>query len=94
MPRRRRREVVEEPALADFQAALLTLIDEGVPLERLKAQLRAEPRFADYHDYVDSFDPRFVEMLRRLMKLWGRRGDPELQRLAARKGLGVVGQRV
>ena len=65
--------VPEHPPLADFQAALLELLDGPLTADEILARLRTDEVFAPYRDYIDTFEPRMVEVAAELTKKWGRR---------------------
>jgi hypothetical protein len=60
-------------ALADFQDALLNLLAEGLPVERIRERLRDDPAFAAFRDYVIAIEPRMLEVAVELVRKWGRR---------------------
>ena len=59
--------------LAAFQAALLELLAQGLSPEEVIARLRSDAAFAPFADYVETFEPRMVEVAAALVKKWGRR---------------------
>jgi hypothetical protein len=63
-------------ALADFQNALLELLDQGLPTERILAKLRDDPAFAAFRDYAAAMEPRMLEVAVELVRKWGRRSAP------------------
>ncbi len=63
-------------ALADFQDALLNLLDQGLPVERIREKLRDDPAFTEFRDYATAIEPRMLEVAVELMRKWGRRRTP------------------
>lgn len=63
----------QHPPLAEFQAVMLELLDDNLAPQEIVARLQADPRLADYHDYIATFEPRMVEVAAELIKKWGRR---------------------
>lgn len=59
--------------LAAFQAALLELLHSDLPPAHIVDQLRDDPAFDAYRDWVDTFEPRMVETAAALVKRWARR---------------------
>jgi hypothetical protein len=70
--------------LAAFQSALLELLDERLPLERVLERLRTDEAFRPFAEYVRRFEPRMVEVAVLLVKKWGRRHGQEGDRAAER----------
>jgi hypothetical protein len=66
------REPTEEE-LAAFQAALLALLDQRLPVEQTLARLRTDAAFRPFAAYVGRFDGRMVEVAGQLVAKWGRR---------------------
>ena len=63
----------DDEELAVFQAALLNLLEQHLaPTEVLRC-LRSDPSLAGFHDYIDSFEPRMIEVADALLQKWGRR---------------------
>ena len=60
-------------AVAGFQEALLNLLADGREPEAIRAKLRDDPAFADFREYVESFDPRMIRLAVELVNKWGRR---------------------
>jgi hypothetical protein len=60
-----------EADLAAFQRALLELLAEPLSPEEMMSRLRSDEVFAPYRDYIETFEPRFVEVAAALMKKWG-----------------------
>lgn len=60
-----------DDALAAFQAALLELLAQDLPVEEVMRRLRHDPAFERFRDYVDSFEPRMIEVAAGLVKKWG-----------------------
>ena len=65
------RQPDEDAGLAAFQAALLDLLDQRVGSEELLRRLRTDPRMAPYRAYLDTFEPRMVEVATALLAKWG-----------------------
>jgi hypothetical protein len=65
--------VQADDALAGFQAALLALLAEDLPVEEIQRRLRHDPAFERFREYVDGFEPRMIEVAAALVKKWGRR---------------------
>lgn len=63
-------------ALADFQNALLELLDRKLPTEHILATLRDDPAFAAFRDYATAMEPRMLEVAVELVRKWGRRSAP------------------
>lgn len=63
--------------LAAYQAALLEHLDRGESGEAILARLRLDPAFAPYTDYVDTFEPRMLDVASELVRKWGKRRAPD-----------------
>jgi hypothetical protein len=59
--------------VGEFQAALLELLAQDLPLESLQKRLQEDPAFAPFRDYVQGFEPRMLEVASLLIKKWGKR---------------------
>ncbi|MBI1831439.1 MAG: hypothetical protein HYR84_08320 [Planctomycetes bacterium] len=59
--------------LARFQAALLDLLFQDLPIDVVQARLQSDPAFADFRTYVDGFEPRMLAVAAELVKKWGKR---------------------
>jgi hypothetical protein len=59
-----------DDALAAFQAALVELLAQDLPVEEVQRRLRHDPAFERFRDYVDSFEPRMIEVAAGLVKKW------------------------
>ena len=59
-----------DDALAAFQAALVALLAQDLPVEEVQRRLRHDPAFERFRDYVDSFEPRMIEVAAGLVKKW------------------------
>ncbi len=66
----------DDDDLAAFQAALLDLLDRGLPAEEVRRRLRDDPAFAAFRGYVEAFEPRMLAVAAELVKKWGRRTLP------------------
>jgi hypothetical protein len=62
-------------ALAEFQDALLVLLDQGLPTDQIRVKLREDPAFAAFRDYATALEPRMLEVAVELVKKWGRRAS-------------------
>jgi hypothetical protein len=60
-----------DDALATFQAALVALLAQDLPVEEIQRRLRHDPAFERFRDYVDGFEPRMIEVAAGLVKKWG-----------------------
>jgi len=60
-----------DDALGAFQAALVELLAQDLPVEEIQRRLRQDPAFERFRDYVDSFEPRMIEVAAGLVKKWG-----------------------
>lgn len=63
-----------DEALAAFQAALVDLLGQDLPIEEIQRRLRHDPAFERFRDYVAGFEPRMIEVAAGLVKKW-RDGD-------------------
>jgi hypothetical protein len=59
--------------IAQFQAGLLELLAQDLPVEELQKRLKEEEAFAAFREYVQSFEPRMMEVASLLVKKWGKR---------------------
>jgi hypothetical protein len=62
--------MLNDDELAAFQALLLDRLERGVPPDQLKAELLAHPAAAPFRDYVESFEPRCLEVASHIVKKW------------------------
>ena len=62
--------MLDDDQLAAFQAVLLDRLERGVPPAQLKAELLAHPAAAPFRDYVESFEPRCLEVAARIVQKW------------------------
>ena len=62
--------------LAQFQAALLDLLDQPISGEAIHEALQTRPEFAAYRDYIETFEPRMLEVAAELTKKWGVKVSP------------------
>ena len=60
-----------EQQLADFQAALLEILDRFEDSAEILRELRALDLLPEYRDWVNSFDPAMTEVAALLTKKWG-----------------------
>ena len=65
----------DDAALVEFQDALLELLASGQPHDIILEQLQADPRFAPYREYIESFDPDMVAVACELMGKWAFRKE-------------------
>jgi hypothetical protein len=65
----------EEVAL--FQAALLDLFAQNLPLQTVQQRLNEDEAFVPFRDYVQSFEPRMLEVAMLLVGKWGKRTSSE-----------------
>jgi hypothetical protein len=65
--------VAPDEKLAVFQAALLALLAEELPIDALQRRLREDPAFLEFRAYVDAFEPRMLTVAVELVKKWGKR---------------------
>lgn len=63
----------DRESLARFQSSLLDLLDLGLPPDMVIARLKEDPALESFHEYIDGFEPRMVEVAQELVKKWGRR---------------------
>jgi len=59
--------------LAEYQDALLELLSSGKTHAEIMESLKTDPKFENYREYVDQFDPDMVEVARELMGKWAQR---------------------
>ena len=59
--------------IARFQAALLDLLAQDLPLPVIRERLAQDEAFAIFREYVQSFEPRMLEVAALLVKKWGKR---------------------
>jgi hypothetical protein len=71
----------EQQAIADFEAALLEVLSQDLPLAELQRRLAEDAAFAGFRDYVGSFEPRMLETASLLVKKWGRRNERDAGRV-------------
>lgn len=60
--------------LADYQEALLELLFKSESAEEILFHLRHEAVFAPFADYIETFEPRMLEVAMQLVKKWGEKG--------------------
>ena len=61
--------------LALFQSALLELLSQPLLVPEIQQRLRHDAAFAPFQDYIESFEPRMIEVAAELTQKWGRRAD-------------------
>ena len=61
--------------LAAYQAALLELLAQPLSPDELMHRLRTDKAFEAHRAYIESFEPRMVEVSALLVKKWGRRAE-------------------
>ena len=67
--------------LAAFQDALLELLAQDLPVERIREKLRDDPVFAAFRDYAAGMEPRMLEVAVELVKKWARRVPGNLSKI-------------
>ena len=60
----------EDEDLARFQLALLTLLHQESNLQEIQRRLKSDPEFAPFQAYIDTFDPRALEIAAEITKRW------------------------
>ena len=63
----------ENSTLLKFQEAFLELLASGEPYEQILKTLTTDPRFENYQDYIQGFDPDMVDVASELMWKWAKR---------------------
>ena len=63
----------QDRTLDEFQAALLELLDQPLAPDEILARLKTDEAFVPSREYVETFEPRMVEVAAELVKKWGRR---------------------
>ncbi len=63
----------EKEKLAEYQDALLELLSSGLSQDEVFETLRTDPRFQNYREYVNEFDPDMVAVACELMGKWAQR---------------------
>ena len=63
--------------LASYQRALLAILSSGASTEEIQERLRSEPEFRPFQKYVESFEPRMIEVAVELIGKWGCRDAEE-----------------
>jgi hypothetical protein len=61
-----------EEELANFQAALLELLDTQQDLKDMRSQLQQNPAFAAFQEYLNTFDDKMLGVAAELVKKWAR----------------------
>jgi len=64
---------MDEAALAEVQAKLMTLLSEGAGVEAIREALGGHPELRVWLEWLD---PRGVETASVLVKKWGKRAPP------------------
>jgi hypothetical protein len=62
--------------LALFQEQLLRLLWEESDPAAVRGALLADPRLADFHDYIAEMEPEMLEVAAELARKWGVGGEP------------------
>jgi hypothetical protein len=62
-----------DDGLARFQAALLDLLAEDLPVDLVQHRLHEDAAFVEFRAYVDAFEPRMLTVAMELVKKWGKR---------------------
>ena len=63
--------------LADFQNALLSLLDSDLSAREMLQRLHTAPEFQAYQAYISSFELPMLEVAAELVKKWGHRVDQD-----------------
>ncbi len=61
--------------LLEYQNALVALLSSGKTHAEIMENLKTDPNFEHYREYIDQFDPDMVEVARELMGKWAQRVD-------------------
>jgi len=67
--------VENDLALDTLQQVMLELLATKLPPAEILARLRSDARLAAYRPYLDTFEPRMIEVAQHLVARWGRRGS-------------------
>jgi hypothetical protein len=62
-----------DDALLRYQDALMNLLASNVPVSEIQKRLREDEVFQPYKNYVESFEPRMIEVAIELINKWGQR---------------------
>ncbi len=62
----------DDDELARFQLALLTLLHQESNLAEIMRRLKSDEAFAPFRSYIDTFDPRAIEIAAEITKKWAR----------------------
>lgn len=63
----------EELELAEFQAALLKLLDQPLSAKEMLERLKSDAAFAPFQPYIAQFDLRSIEVAAEITKKWGKK---------------------
>lgn len=64
-------ETSDPAGLYELQCALHKLLEDGRDAVWVKEELKRDPRFNSFNYYIDSMEPRMLEVGQELMKKWG-----------------------
>ena len=56
-----------------FQVRLLEILSRPIPARKMLSLMKRDPDLKEFHDYIDTFELRMVEVAGELVKKWGRR---------------------
>ena len=59
--------------LADYQSALLELLDSSLSPEEIRAELEIQFNDSPLRDYLRSFDLEMIAVAKELVRKWGKR---------------------
>ena len=62
-----------EQEIADFQNALLELLDSNIPAREMQESLNSDKVFKPFESYISSFNLEMIEVAAELVKKWGHR---------------------
>ncbi len=64
-------EFENDESLAYFQSKLLFLLDSPISEAELIETLKTDPKLSEFRAYIESWEPRMVDLARRLTNKWG-----------------------
>lgn len=64
---------IERAELERFQSEILELLAQDLTPAQIVARLQSDPAFAPFQNYIQTFEPRFLEVASALVKKWGQR---------------------
>lgn len=56
-----------------FQSKLLSLLSSTLSEHEIIQALKDDPRLCQFKEYIDSWEPRMVDLAKRLTNKWGRK---------------------